>query len=101
MADVVEPTGNGVFGVPTVVVGGDTEELTLIEREEVAEAENDVQPVSYSGTDFDVEGLVRRLNRGDIVIPTFGHDVEDIETARFQRSFVWRRPQMDKFIESL
>jgi len=79
----------------------DSELLSPSEYEELEEAENDVQPVSYSGTDFDVEGIVRRLERGDIVIPTFGHDVVEIETARFQRSFVWRRPQMDKFIESL
>jgi len=47
--------------------------------------------------------LVRRLERGDIVIPTFGHldDSLEIETGRFQRHFVWRRPQMDRFIESL
>lgn len=58
--------------------------------------------VSYKGTDFDVEGLVRRLNRGDVVVPTFGHARDlPIETARFQRGFVWTRPQMDRFIESL
>src|SRR2546421_1570632 len=80
----------------------DPEELTYEEQQELVEPEHDVQPVSYSGTDFDVEGLVRRLNRGDIVIPTFGHEIEPpLETARFQRGFVWRRPQMDKFIESL
>ena len=80
----------------------DPDELTYEEQQELVEPEHDVQPVSYSGTDFDVEGLVRRLNRGDIVIPTFGHEIEPpLETARFQRGFVWRRPQMDKFIESL
>jgi hypothetical protein len=58
--------------------------------------------VSYKGTDFDVEGLVRRLNRGDVIVPTFGHMRDfPIETARFQRGFVWTRPQMDRFIESL
>jgi hypothetical protein len=76
-------------------------DLTDEDREALNEAEADAQPVTYSGTDFDVEGLVRRLTRGDIVIPTFGHDIDEIETARFQRSFVWSRPQMDRFIESL
>ncbi|WP_082474278.1 DUF262 domain-containing protein [Curtobacterium sp. Leaf261] len=59
--------------------------------------------VSYSTTDFDVEGLVRRQQRGDIVIPTFGEDLDDppIETARFQRPLVWLKSQMDRFIESL
>lgn len=59
------------------------------------------QTISYSGSDFDVEGLVRRLNRGDIVIPSFGHNDPSVEVAGFQRAFVWRRAQMDKFIESL
>lgn len=80
----------------------DVDELTDQEQADLAEAESDAEPVSYTGTDFDVEGLVRRLHRGDIVIPTFGHEgAEDIETARFQRGFVWSRPQMDRFIESL
>jgi hypothetical protein len=72
--------------------------------EEAEEPDPNPEPVSYTGTDFDVEGLVRRLDRGDIVIPTYGLDddeSEDIETRRFQRQFVWRRPQMDRFIESL
>lgn len=59
------------------------------------------QQISYSGSDFDVEGLVRRLSRGDIVVPTFGHQDPTVEAAGFQRNFVWRRAQMDKFIESL
>lgn len=80
---------------------GDGAELTNEDREALLEAEDEARPVSYSGTDFDVEGLVRRLRRGDIVIPTFGQESAEIETARFQRGFVWRRPQMDRFIESL
>ncbi|MEU9801729.1 DUF262 domain-containing protein [Streptomyces sp. NPDC051000] len=81
----------------------DTEEdsLTPEEKEDLAAAEPEAEPVTYTGTDFDVEGLVRRLQRGDIVIPTFGHGDESLEVAGFQRGFVWRRPQMDRFIESL
>jgi|SRR5579884_2407740 len=75
--------------------------LTELEFEDLEEAEPSAESVSYSGTDFDAEGLVRRLNRGDIVIPTFGHGDPTLETAGFQRSFVWRKPQMDRFIESL
>jgi Protein of unknown function DUF262 len=81
---------------------GETVELTPEEIEEQEEAEPEVTPISYSGTDFDAEGLVRRLNRGDIVVPNFGHDNDDsLELAPFQRGFVWRKPQMDRFIESL
>jgi hypothetical protein len=76
-------------------------DLTDEEVGELTEAELDVEPVSYSGTDFDVEGLVRRLDRGDIVIPNFGHGDDTLELAGFQRGFVWRRSQMDRFIESL
>ncbi|GAA4856596.1 DUF262 domain-containing protein [Kitasatospora terrestris] len=76
-------------------------ELTAEELDELNSAEPQAEPVSYTGTDFDVEGIVRRLNRQDIVIPTFGHGDPSLETAGFQRGFVWRRPQMDRFIESL
>lgn len=79
----------------------ESSELTPEDQESLEEAEPDARPVSYNGTDFDAEGLVRRLKRGDIVIPRFGEDAVNLETDPFQRSFVWRRPQMDRFIESL
>jgi hypothetical protein len=68
---------------------------------ELQEVDPDPPQISYSGTDFDVEGLVRRHDRGDIVVPSFGNDDPTIETAGFQREFVWKRTQMDRFIESL
>jgi hypothetical protein len=81
----------------------DAESVDLNEqdREELQAPDPQPEAVTYSGTDFDVEGLARRLGRGDIVIPTFGHGDADLETAGFQRRFVWNRPQMDRFIESL
>ncbi|MCE7574407.1 DUF262 domain-containing protein [Aliivibrio fischeri] len=45
--------------------------------------------VSSYGWDSDVEGLVKRLNRGDIKLP------------RFQRGFVWSTVEQSRFIESL
>lgn len=52
-----------------------------------------VAPVRYEitsfGVDFDVEGLCRRLDRGEIIIP------------RFQRGFVWSLKHASRFIESL
>jgi hypothetical protein len=80
---------------------GDPEHLTAYEQQELVEAEDSPTSVSYSGQDFDVVGLVRRLEAGDILVPSFGHDDERISAAGFQRSFVWTRPQMDRFIESL
>lgn len=80
------------------------EDDVLLTDEEYADltvADPTARQVVYSGQDFDVEGLVRRLDRGDIVVPQFGHDDQTLETAGFQRGFVWRKPQMDRFIESL
>ncbi|OAH63402.1 hypothetical protein AYJ66_01145 [Dietzia cinnamea] len=75
--------------------------LTDEELEDLTEADPQARQVVYSGQDFDVEGLVRRLERGDIAVPRFGHEDSSLETAGFQRGFVWRKPQMDRFIESL
>jgi hypothetical protein len=76
-------------------------DLVPIDDDSINESDPDPEPVSYFGSDFDVDGLVRRFNRGDIVIPSFGLDDPTVETGGFQRRFVWRRPQMDRFIESL
>lgn len=84
--------------------GIDEKEPTSLVEADFSDLDDPVpspQQISYSGSDFDVEGLVRRLNRGDIVVPTFGHQDPTVEAAGFQRGFVWRRAQMDKFIESL
>ena len=45
--------------------------------------------ISGYGADFDVEGLVRRLNRNDIMIP------------KYQRAFVWTQNRSSRFVESL
>ena len=45
--------------------------------------------ISSFGADYDVDGLVRRINRGDVFIPDF------------QRDYVWRIPEASRFIESL
>jgi hypothetical protein len=79
----------------------DSDVLDTVDFRELDEAYPEPEQITYTGTDFDVEGLVRRLSRGDIVIPTFGHGDPTVESAGFQRDFVWRKPQMDRFIESL
>lgn len=60
---------------------------------EPSEEEEVTPPVSYDvtsyGSDPEVEVLVNRLRRGDIIIPPF------------QRDYVWRQPEASKFIESL
>lgn len=58
--------------------------------------------LNYFGADFDVAGLVRRLEDEDIVVPRFDPDEsEGSELAGFQRQRVWTGPRMEKFIESL
>jgi hypothetical protein len=45
--------------------------------------------ITSFGADYDVEGLVKRLNRGDIFIPPF------------QRDYVWTQKEASRFVESL
>ena len=58
-----------------------------------AEQDNTVVPIKYDisswGADYDVEGLVKRLERNDIYIPTF------------QRAYVWTLKEASRFVESL
>ena len=61
----------------------------------VDESENDdtVTPTRYEitsfGADFDVAGLIKRMGKGDIFIPSF------------QRGYVWKLPEASRFVESL
>ncbi|WP_028707694.1 DUF262 domain-containing protein [Propionicicella superfundia] len=79
---------------------GSTEVDDVDESDEVA---SKAVPISYFGTEFDIHGLVRRYNERSIVVPTFDPTVElpDPNATGFQRGRVWRRPQQDRFIESL
>lgn len=68
-----------------------TIEDTAVQEETGREPEEANQrfEVSSYGWDVDVEGLVKRMNRGDIFVPGF------------QRGFVWSGPEKSRFIESL
>jgi len=56
----------------------------------------------YFGADFDVAGLVRRPDEGDIVIPRFDpEESSGLTVEGFQRQRVWTTPRMEKFLESL
>jgi hypothetical protein len=61
------------------------------------------ESMRYYGVDFDVSGLVRRLNQEDLVIPSFDPSYSEAKGGieGFQRRFVWPKKQMDRFIESL
>lgn len=45
--------------------------------------------ITSYGADLDVDGLVRRINKNDIIIP------------KFQRAYVWKHAEASRFIESL
>ena len=75
----------------------ETEEIENLPVDDVdveeGESHADADPVRFNVTSFgwdsDVEGLVKRINRGDIYVP------------KFQRKFVWSGPEKSRFIESL
>lgn len=77
--DPNELIGTVGLGEDTKVENDESSEIDLPSRFEVS---------SY-GWDSDVEGLVKRLNRGDIKLPGF------------QRGFVWSLTEQSRFIESL
>ena len=81
-----------------VVIEGEVEDLN--EAKEVIPYNFEI--TSY-GADYDVDGLVKRIRRGDIIVPTFDPEVEKTASGivGFQRRYVWRRPQADRFVESL
>jgi len=86
----------------------DTQDLPDPDDEDVEDLDeiNEVIPTAYTitsyGADYPVDGLVKRLDQGDIVVPLFSLKPEEGQsTVGFQREFVWKKPQCDRFIESL
>lgn len=73
--------------------------------EDIDEME-ETSPYRYSitsyGADYPVDGLVKRLEASDIIVPTFDPEfkLED-EIEGYQRQFIWTKTQCDRFIESL
>jgi hypothetical protein len=77
---------------------------------DVAEPEEDIvgdvpsasETLRYFGADFDVDGIVRRLNSKNFSIPSFNPPPANaVNYAGFQRGFIWTKSQKDRFIESL
>jgi uncharacterized protein with ParB-like and HNH nuclease domain len=69
------------------------EEEILDEIQDQDEKDDEVAPVQYDistyGADYPVDGLVKRLQKGDIFIPDF------------QRDYVWNQAEASRLIESL
>jgi hypothetical protein len=66
----------------------------------------EVIPYTYSitayGADYPVDGVVKRIEVNDIIVPTFSWEPSsDSKVVGFQREYVWPRPKADRFIESL
>ncbi len=76
-------------------INNQSEDENIEDSTIVDEADNDdtVIPDRYAitsyGADFDVDGLVKRMERGDIFIPPF------------QRDYIWNMNEASRFIESL
>ena len=76
------------------------------EQVEDIDADSETVPYRYSitsyGADYPVDGLVKRIDSEDIVIPTFDPELDVADSVEgFQRQFLWTKPQCDRFIESL
>lgn len=63
------------------------QEITMVDENE--EQAPFTYAISSYGADFDVDGLIRRMQRRDVYVPPF------------QRSFVWTQNQASRFVESL
>ncbi|MEX3632496.1 DUF262 domain-containing protein [Rothia sp. LK2492] len=63
--------------------------------------DKELESVRYATQVYDIDGLIRRLQDGDLVVPQFRSNTEELETEGFQREFVWKKQQMDRFIESI
>lgn len=67
---------------------------------------SEVIPFNYAitayGADPQVDGLVKRMKEGDIFVPLFSLSAGEADLpVRFQREYVWKKQQADRFIESL
>lgn len=116
--EIAPPLPDGSAAVWSLVSTASDEDLpdpTEAERAPLDEQVDDVdadipddetptaqQALRYYGVDFDVEGLVRRFERGDLAVPSFDPAADtDGDVEGFQRRFVWPKKQMDRFVESL
>ena len=67
----------------------DNEERIIDVDESLEDSSPLVYDINSYGVDYDVDGLVKRLNKGDIYIPPF------------QRDYVWNQAEASRLVESL
>ncbi len=87
-----------VFQIPEISIEEGVEDLN-----EAVEVIPFTYEITAYGADYPVDGLIDRLNRGDIIVPTYDPVVTGTssDVVGFQRRFVWTKPQADRFVESL
>ena len=77
-------------------------EVEVDDLDELSEILPETFSITSYGADYPIDGLIKRLDVGDIIIPTFSREPDEGQTTTgFQREFVWKKPQSDRFIESL
>lgn len=78
------------------------EDESVEDLDEAAEVIECTYSITSYGADYPVDSLVKRIDAGDILVPTFNWNrPEKAEIVGFQRQYVWPRPKADRFIESL
>lgn len=92
------PAEDPLFQIPEIVIEEGVEDLN-----EAAEVIPFTYEITAYGADYPVDGLIGRLERGDILVPTYDPEVTGTSSdiVGFQRGFVWTKVQADRFIESL
>lgn len=96
------PTAEKKKKAPGSAAAGSSPEVEVQDLDEALE----VIPYTYSitayGADYPVDGLVKRIEARDVLVPTFSWEPENgAGIVGFQREYVWPRPKADRFIESL
>ena len=87
------------IGMVTLEEPGGESVIDLAEADEVIPLNYEI--TSY-GADYPVDGLVKRLENGDITVPRFSAGIQEgDDVVGFQREYVWTKTQADRFIESL
>ncbi|MGC3993074.1 MAG: DUF262 domain-containing protein [Propionicimonas sp.] len=75
--------------------------LSTEEMDDQSDSIGEAVAVTFTTQDYPVDGLVSRLEKETMIIPRFGAPPDKVQSAKFQRGFVWTKKQMDKFVESL
>ena len=86
----------------TINLNEEKQDQPFDDLDEVGEVLPEFFSITSYGADYPVDGLVKRIEQGTIIIPRFGESQdESLSVVGFQRNFVWTKAQADRFVESL